>query len=74
MNFDNWISALLEHPLGLDREADGYFVWAVENLKDMIAEQATVLALGAGSRSYRHATVAAVSVAWVLTGSQSGSD
>jgi hypothetical protein len=30
----------------LDREADGDVSWAVENLKDMVAEQTTKLALG----------------------------
>lgn len=36
----------LERPLGLDRETDGYFGRSVENLKDVIAEQTPVLALG----------------------------
>lgn len=36
----------LERSLGLDRETDGYFGQSVENLKDVIAEQTPVLALG----------------------------
>jgi hypothetical protein len=38
--------ALLEYLLGLDCEADGYFGRAVENLKEMAADEATELALG----------------------------
>jgi hypothetical protein len=39
-------SDLLEYLLGLYREADGYFGRAVENLKEMIADQTTELARG----------------------------
>jgi hypothetical protein len=35
-----------EYLLGLDGEAKGYFARAGENLQDMVAEQATELALG----------------------------
>jgi hypothetical protein len=38
-----------ERLFGLDREAEGDFRRAVEDLKQMIAEQAAILALGAAN-------------------------
>jgi hypothetical protein len=43
---------------GLDREADGDFGRAVENLKDMITEQAMVLALGPFAGSHFNTAIA----------------
>jgi hypothetical protein len=51
---------LFEGLFGLNREADGDLGRTVENLKDLIAEQATELALGSWSGSQLNAAVAGV--------------
>jgi hypothetical protein len=50
----------LERLFGLDREAEGNFRRTVENLQDMIAEQAPVLALGAAYGIQFNAAVAGI--------------
>jgi hypothetical protein len=42
------LSPLFEPLFGLDREAKGYVLCAVEDLKQMIADQAAKFALGPG--------------------------
>jgi hypothetical protein len=50
----------LERLFGLDREAEGNLRRTVENLQDMIAEQAPVLALGAAYGIQFNAAVASI--------------
>jgi hypothetical protein len=38
--FENRLSPLFKYLFGLDREPKGYYGFAVENLKDVVAEQA----------------------------------
>jgi hypothetical protein len=45
---DIGLSPLFEPLFGLDREAKGYALCAVEDLKQMIADQAAKFALGPG--------------------------
>jgi hypothetical protein len=43
--FENRLSPLFKYLFGLDREPKGHFGFAVENLKDLVAEQATEFTL-----------------------------
>jgi hypothetical protein len=58
VDFDREISALLEYLFGLDRQTDGDFPWAVEYLKELIAEQAMVFTWGALASRQFNASVA----------------
>ena len=53
---------LIEYPVGLHREANGHFGRAIENLKNVIADQATEFAFGPGLGRQFDAAIAGLAV------------
>jgi hypothetical protein len=60
--FENGLSPSFKYLFGMDREADGYAGFAIENLKEMVAERATELALGPGLGGQFNAAVASLAL------------